>query len=144
MYLTLTAENIVLLGSILIFVSILFSKTSYRFGVPTLLLFLIVGMLFGEEGQADTYARKIAVAERAYRLLTEAGFPAEDIIFDPNILAVATGIEAHDRYALDFIEATRWIKSHYRIINVVCGCLLIVIGLLMATGLMGRFLTILS
>ena len=73
----------------------------------------IVVMLFDEEGQADTYARKIAVAERAYRLLTEAGFPAEDIIFDPNILAVATGIEAHDRYALDFIEATRWIKSHY-------------------------------
>ena len=71
-----------------------------------------VVMLFDEEGQADTYARKIAVAERAYRLLTENGFPAEDIIFDPNILAVATGIEAHDRYALDFIEATRWIKAH--------------------------------
>jgi len=70
-----------------------------------------VVMLFDEEGQADTYARKIAVAERAYRLLTENGFPAEDIIFDPNILAVATGIEAHDRYALDFIEATRWIKT---------------------------------
>jgi len=71
-----------------------------------------VVMLFDEEGQADTYARKTAVAERAYRLLTEDGFPAEDIIFDPNILAVATGIEAHDRYALDFIEATRWIKAH--------------------------------
>ncbi len=73
----------------------------------------VVVMLFDEQGQADTYARKIAVAERAYRLLTEDGFPPEDIIFDPNILAVATGIEAHDRYALDFIEATRWIKSHY-------------------------------
>ena len=69
-------------------------------------------MLFDEQGQADTYARKIAVAERAYRLLTENGFPAEDIVFDPNVLAVATGIEAHDRYALDFIEATRWIKEH--------------------------------
>ncbi len=71
-----------------------------------------VVMLFDEQGQADTFARKIAVAERAYRLLTGDGFPAEDIIFDPNILAVATGIEAHDRYALDFIEATRWIKAH--------------------------------
>ena len=71
-----------------------------------------VVMLFDERGQADTYARKIEVAQRAYRLLTEAGFPPEDIIFDPNILAVATGIEAHDRYALDFIEATRWIKRH--------------------------------
>lgn len=72
----------------------------------------VVVMLFDERGQADTYARKIEVAERAYRLLTEAGFPPEDIIFDPNILAVATGIEAHDRYALDFIEATRWIKRN--------------------------------
>lgn len=72
----------------------------------------IVVMLFDERGQAESYARKIEVAERAYRLLTEAGFPGEDIIFDPNILAVATGIEAHDRYALDFIEATRWIKQH--------------------------------
>lgn len=70
-----------------------------------------VVMLFDERGQADTYARKIEVAERAYRLLTEAGFPPEDIIFDPNVLAVATGIEAHDRYAHDFIEATRWIKE---------------------------------
>ena len=69
-------------------------------------------MLFDERGQADTYARKIEVAERAYRLLTEAGFPPEEIVFDPNVLAVATGIEAHDRYALDFIEATRWIKEH--------------------------------
>ena len=71
-----------------------------------------VVMLFDERGQADTYARKIEVAERAYRLLTEAGFPPEEIVFDPNVLAVATGIEAHDRYALDFIEATRWIKEH--------------------------------
>ena len=72
----------------------------------------VVVMLFDEQGQADSYKRKIEVAQRAYRLLTESGFPSEDIIFDPNILAVATGIESHDRYALDFIEATRWIKEH--------------------------------
>ena len=72
----------------------------------------MVVMLFDERGQADTYERKIEVAARAYRLLTEAGFPPEDIIFDPNILAVATGIAEHDRYALDFIEAVRWIKAH--------------------------------
>ena len=71
-----------------------------------------VVMLFDEEGQADTYARKIAVAERAYGLLTAHGFPAEGIVFDPNVLAVATGIEAHDGYARDFIEAVRWIKQH--------------------------------
>lgn len=71
----------------------------------------VVVMAFDEQGQADTYARKIAVCERAYRLLVDVvGMPASDIIFDPNILAVATGIEAHDRYALDFIEATRWIR----------------------------------
>ena len=69
-------------------------------------------MLFDEQGQADTYARKIDVAQRAYKLLTDDGFPAEDIIFDPNILAVATGIEAHDAYARDFIEAVRWIKRN--------------------------------
>ena len=72
----------------------------------------VVVMLFDERGQADTYERKIEVAAQAYRLLTEAGFPPEDIIFDPNILAVATGIAEHDRYALDFIEAVRWIKAH--------------------------------
>ncbi len=72
----------------------------------------VVVMLFDERGQADTYERKIEVAERAYRLLTEAGFPAEDIIFDPNILAVATGIAEHDGYAKAFIDATRWIKQH--------------------------------
>jgi 5-methyltetrahydrofolate--homocysteine methyltransferase len=69
-------------------------------------------MAFDEQGQADSFARKIAICERAYRLLTGAGFPAEDIIFDPNIFAVATGIEAHDNYAVDFIEATRWIRHH--------------------------------
>ncbi len=71
-----------------------------------------VVMLFDEQGQADTYERKIAVARRAYDLLTGIGFPAEDIVFDPNVLAVATGIESHDRYGVDFIEAVRWIKAH--------------------------------
>ena len=71
-----------------------------------------VVMLFDERGQADTYERKIEVAERAYKLLTEAGFPAEDILFDPNILAVATGIAEHDGYAKAFIDATRWIKAN--------------------------------
>ena len=73
----------------------------------------MVVMLFDEQGQADTYARKIAVAERSYRLLTkEAGILGEEIIFDPNILAVATGMAEHDRYAADFIEAVRWIKQN--------------------------------
>ncbi len=69
-------------------------------------------MLFDELGQADTYERKIEIAERAYTLLTQAGFPPEDIIFDANILAVATGIEEHDTYAKAFIDATRWIKNN--------------------------------
>ncbi len=72
-----------------------------------------VVMAFDEKGQADTYQRKIEICERAYRLLVdEIGFPPEDIIFDPNIFAIATGIEEHDNYAVDFIEATRWIKQH--------------------------------
>jgi 5-methyltetrahydrofolate--homocysteine methyltransferase len=72
-----------------------------------------VVMAFDEQGQADTYARKIEICERAYRVLVdEVGFAAEDIIFDPNIFAIATGIEEHDNYAVDFIEATRWIKQH--------------------------------
>lgn len=72
-----------------------------------------VVMAFDEKGQADTYARKIEICERAYRILVdEVGFPAEDIIFDPNIFAIATGIEEHDNYAVDFIEATRWIKQN--------------------------------
>ncbi len=71
-----------------------------------------VVMLFDEEGQATSFSRKTAVAARAYELLVSSGFPAEDIIFDPNILAVATGIPEHDRYALDFIEAVRWIKAN--------------------------------
>ena len=65
-------------------------------------------MAFDEQGQADTVERKVAICERAYALLTErVGFAPEDIIFDPNIFAVATGIEEHNRYGLDFIEATR-------------------------------------
>lgn len=72
-----------------------------------------VVMAFDEKGQADTYARKIEICERAYRILVdEVDFPPEDIIFDPNIFAVATGIEEHNNYAVDFIEATRWIKQH--------------------------------
>jgi 5-methyltetrahydrofolate--homocysteine methyltransferase len=72
-----------------------------------------VVMAFDEQGQADTYARKIEICERAYRILVdEIGFPAEDIIFDPNIFAIATGIEEHNNYAVDFIEATRWIKEN--------------------------------
>ncbi|MDO4758054.1 MAG: methionine synthase [Rikenellaceae bacterium] len=70
-----------------------------------------VVMLFDEEGQAESYERKVAVAERAYRLLTADGFPPEAIIFDPNILAVATGMPEHDGYAKAFIEATRTIKE---------------------------------
>ena len=71
----------------------------------------VVVMAFDEQGQADSVARKVAICERCYRILTQqAGFPAEDIIFDPNIFAVATGIEEHDNYAVDFIEATREIK----------------------------------
>ncbi len=72
-----------------------------------------VVMAFDEQGQAATYADKIRICERAYRILVdEVGFPPEDIIFDPNILTVATGIEEHNNYAVDFIEATRWIKAN--------------------------------
>ncbi|MBH8578845.1 methionine synthase [Bisbaumannia pacifica] len=73
----------------------------------------VVVMAFDEAGQADTFARKTEICERAYRLLVdEIGFPPEDIIFDPNIFAIATGIEEHDNYAVDFIEATQWISEH--------------------------------
>ncbi|MGO4609845.1 methionine synthase [Variovorax sp. 2RAF20] len=72
-----------------------------------------VVMAFDEKGQADTYERKIEICERAYRILVdEVGFPPEDIIFDPNIFAIATGIEEHDNYAVDFINAVRWIKQN--------------------------------
>ncbi len=71
----------------------------------------VVVMAFDETGQADTKARKVEICSRAYELLTGIGFPPEDIIFDPNVFAVATGIEEHDRYGLDFIEAVREIKA---------------------------------
>lgn len=71
----------------------------------------VVVMAFDEVGQADTKERKVEICERAYKLLTGIGFPPEDIIFDPNIFAVATGIDEHRRYAIDFIEATREIKT---------------------------------
>jgi len=73
----------------------------------------VVVMAFDEQGQAATYHDKIRICERAYRLLVDVvGFAPEDIIFDPNILTVATGMEEHNNYAVDFIEATRWIKTH--------------------------------
>ncbi|RXZ64352.1 methionine synthase [Pelagerythrobacter rhizovicinus] len=71
----------------------------------------VVVMAFDETGQADTKERKVEICKRAYELLTGIGFPPEDVIFDPNIFAVATGIEEHDRYGLDFIEAAREIKA---------------------------------
>jgi 5-methyltetrahydrofolate--homocysteine methyltransferase len=79
----------------------------------------VVVMAFDELGQADTLERKVGICERAYRLLTERiGFPPEDIIFDPNIFAVATGIEEHNRYSLDFIEATAAIKQRMPAVHV--------------------------
>jgi 5-methyltetrahydrofolate--homocysteine methyltransferase len=82
------------------------AKTCLRYGAA------VVVMAFDEVGQADTADRKIEICTRAYRILTEqVGFPPEDIIFDPNIFAVATGIEEHNNYALDFIEATRRIRE---------------------------------
>ncbi|MEM9839251.1 MAG: methionine synthase [Pseudomonadota bacterium] len=81
------------------------AKACMRYGAA------VVVMAFDEEGQADTSARKIEICTRSYSLLTEMGFPPEDIIFDPNIFAVATGIEEHANYGVDFIEATRTIKE---------------------------------
>ncbi|MEB2351038.1 MAG: methionine synthase [Burkholderiaceae bacterium] len=73
----------------------------------------VVVMAFDEQGQADTFERKTQICARAYRLLVErVGFEPEDIVFDPNIFAIATGIEEHDHYAVDFIEATRWIRAN--------------------------------
>ena len=83
------------------------ARTILRFGAA------VVVMAFDEAGQAATYADKIRICERAYRILVdEIGFPPEDVIFDPNVLTVGTGIEEHARYAIDFIEATRWIKAN--------------------------------
>ena len=82
------------------------AATVRRFGAG------VVVMAFDEQGQADTIERKVAICQRAYRLLTEqAGFDPTDIIFDPNILAIATGLEEHNEYAINFIEATRIIKA---------------------------------
>ncbi|MBE7175848.1 MAG: methionine synthase [Mucilaginibacter polytrichastri] len=73
----------------------------------------VVVMAFDEEGQADSYERRIAICERSYHILTgEIGFPPQDIIFDPNVLTVGTGIDQHNNYAVDFIETTRWIKQN--------------------------------
>ena len=83
------------------------AKTILRFGAA------VIVMAFDEEGQADSYARRIEICSRAYKILTDVvGFPAEDIIFDPNIFPVATGMEEHRRNALDFFEATAWIKEN--------------------------------
>src|SRR6185436_8681411 len=83
------------------------AKTVRRHGAA------VVVMAFDEKGQADTFARKTEICARAYKILTEqVGFPPEDIIFDPNIFAVATGIEEHNNYGVDFIEATRWIRQN--------------------------------
>ena len=78
-----------------------------------------VVMAFDEEGQADSYERRIAICQRAYNILTnDVGFAPEDIIFDPNILTVATGLEEHVNYAVDFVRATRWIKDHLPYVRV--------------------------
>ncbi len=83
------------------------AKLVYRYGAAAVI------MAFDEKGQADSLARRIEICQRAYDMLTkEIGFPAEDIIFDPNVLTVATGLEEHNNYAVDFIEATRWIKAN--------------------------------
>ncbi|WP_250658322.1 methionine synthase [Alkalimarinus coralli] len=82
------------------------AKSCMRYGAAA------VVMAFDEEGQADTLERKIEICKRSYEVLTGIGFPPQDIIFDPNIFAVATGIEEHSNYAVDFIEATRWIKQN--------------------------------
>jgi 5-methyltetrahydrofolate--homocysteine methyltransferase len=84
-----------------------YAKLIRRYGAAA------VVMLFDEQGQADTYERKIEIAEKSYKILTEkVGFAPEDIIFDPNVLAVATGIEEHNNYAVNFIKATKWIKEN--------------------------------
>jgi 5-methyltetrahydrofolate--homocysteine methyltransferase len=82
------------------------AKTILQYGAA------VVVMAFDEQGQAATYEDKIRICERAYRILTELGLPPEDIIFDPNVLTVATGIEEHNNYAVDFFNATAWIKRH--------------------------------
>ena len=90
-------------------------EEKFRHNAATVLKYgaAVVVMAFDEQGQAATYEDKIRICERAYRMLVdEVGFPPEDIIFDPNILTVATGMEEHNNYAVDFINATRWIKAN--------------------------------
>ena len=90
-------------------------EAKFRHNAATVLKYgaAVVVMAFDEKGQAATYEEKIRICERAYRMLVdEVGFPPEDIIFDPNILTVATGMEEHNNYAVDFINATRWIKAN--------------------------------
>ena len=90
-------------------------EDKFRANAATVLKYgaAVVVMAFDEKGQAATYEEKIRICDRAYRILVdEVGFPPEDIIFDPNILTVATGMEEHNNYAVDFINATRWIKAN--------------------------------
>jgi 5-methyltetrahydrofolate--homocysteine methyltransferase len=90
-------------------------EEKFRHNAATVLKYgaAVVVMAFDEQGQAATYEEKIRISKRAYRILVdEVGFPPEDIIFDPNILTVATGMEEHNNYAVDFINATRWIKAN--------------------------------
>ena len=89
-------------------------EEKFRHNAATVLKFgaAVVVMAFDEQGQAATYEEKIRICQRAYNILLEVGFPPQDIIFDPNILTVATGMEEHNNYAVDFIEATRWIKAN--------------------------------
>ena len=90
-------------------------EEKFRHNAATVLKYgaAVVVMAFDEQGQAATFEEKIRICERAYRILVDdVGFPPEDIIFDPNILTVATGMEEHNNYAVDFINATRWIKSN--------------------------------
>jgi 5-methyltetrahydrofolate--homocysteine methyltransferase len=82
------------------------AKLARRYGAA------VIVMAFDEQGQADSFDRKVAICRRSYDLLTQQGFPPEDIVFDANIFAIATGIEEHDNYAVDFIEAVRWIRHH--------------------------------
>ncbi|MGZ8994655.1 MAG: vitamin B12 dependent-methionine synthase activation domain-containing protein, partial [Burkholderiaceae bacterium] len=83
------------------------AKLARRYGAA------VIVMAFDEQGQADTFERKIGICERSYRLLVDTvGFPPVDIVFDPNVFAISTGIEEHNNYAVDFIEATRWIKQN--------------------------------
>ena len=90
-----------------------YAKEILKFGAA------VIVMAFDEKGQADTFERKIEICSRAYKILVDdIGFPPQDIIFDPNILAIATGIDEHNNYAVNYIEATRWIKQNLPFANV--------------------------